>query len=254
MSILIDYRQGIRKDGSNNHLDLIPYIQKLNVKVEKADLKWGDAAFEGNGPDGTIAIGVERKRLHDMLSCIEDSHYSASQMIGMRQMYAVSILMVEGHWKPHTGNGMLMEGFTGGINFGYCAPRGRKMMYAKIRRYLFSVALSGVIVCYTRDPEHTAYDIVELFHYFQKKWKDHTALLNPQKMNIPQLMGHPSLTLKWAHTLNGIGAKHGQDAERLFKKPINLATADESDWLRIPGLGVKTAQSIVKEIMGVSRW
>lgn len=244
----------MKKDGSNSHLDLIPYIKKYGVAVDKAELKWGDAAFEGNGPDGTIMVGIERKRLHDMLSCIDDNHYSAEQKVGMKQMYAVSILMVEGHWKPHDGNGLLMEGFNSGMNFGYCAPRGRRIMYAKLRRYLFSVALAGVIVCYTRDPGHTAYDIVEWFHYFQKRWKDHTGLLEPTKVNIPHLLGKPSLTRRWAHDLEGVGVKYSLDAERLFKKPYALATADESEWLKIPGVGVKTAQSIVREIMGVSKW
>lgn len=251
--ILVDKRQGIKKDGSNSHLDLIPYIKKRGVPVEEADLEYGDAAFEGKGPDGNIMVGVERKRLHDMLHCIDDAHYSARQKVGMRYMYAVSILMIEGYWRPHSDNDLLMEGYDKGLSWGYCKYRSQRVMYAKLRRYLMSVALSGVIVCETKDPFDTAYNIVEWFHYFGKKWDDHTSLLETMKLNIPSLSGKPSLTRRWACDLEGIGVKHSIEAERMFKTPIALATADEMRWMSIDGVGAKTAQSIVKEIQGVRR-
>lgn len=247
--ILIDYREENKTKKAKN-LDLMQHFAKLAVKTETANLEFGDACFEGNGPHGSILIGIERKGLHDILQCIDDARFSAHQVVGMKPMYPVRVLMVEGHWKPHDGNGLLMEGFNGGTSYGYCKYRSQQTMYAKLYRYLISVQLGGVIVSYSRDPFHTAYNIVEWYHYFQKKWADHTSMLEVQKIAIPTLNGKPSLVLKWANDLEGIGVKLGQDAAKMFKKPITLANADESDWLRVPGIGVKTAQSIVREIWG----
>lgn len=242
--ILVDQRIG--------SVELLPEIRRCGVKlVEKADLQFGDAAFEGRGPDGTISVGIERKTLHDMLNCIDDSRYGGMQRIGMKHMYNVSVLAIEGHWKPHDGQGLLMEGYHAGTTWGYCNYRSQRTMYSKLYRYLISVALSGVIVTYSRDLFHTAYNICEWFHYFQKPWTGHTALQELQKVAIPTLNHKPSLVRKWANDLEGVGTKLSGDAERLFRKPITLANADESEWLRIPGVGVKTAQSIVREIWGV---
>lgn len=239
--ILIDSRIG--------SIELLPIIKRLNVKADKADLQFGDAAFEGRGPLGSLAVGIERKTLHDMLNCIDDGRYNM-QRIGMKQLYTVSILMLEGHWKPHDPLGILMEGFSGGISWGWCRYRSQKTMYSKLFRYLISVALSGVIIIPSRDIFHTAFNITELFQYFQKSWEGHTSLREVQKVNIPTLNLKPSLTRKWATDLEGIGVKLGEQAERIFRKPITLATADEAEWLRVPGVGVKTAQDIWREING----
>jgi ERCC4-type nuclease len=234
--------------------ELYPLIKNQGIQAELTVLPYGDAGFEGRGPEGSVYIGIERKALHDMLACIDDARYSGHQRIGMKAMYDISVLMIEGHWKPHSENGMLMEGYTGGMNYGYCRPGGRRVMYNKLYRYLISVALSGVIVCYSRDLGHTAFNICEWWHYFQKPWEGHTSLLEMQKIAIPTLNYKPPLVRKWASDIEGVGVKLSEQAERIFRKPITLANADESEWLRIPGIGIKSAQAIVKEIWGEKKW
>lgn len=239
--ILADYHRG-------SH-ELIPYITKHGVKSEKADLVYGDFAFEGNGPKGPILIGVERKTLHDMLMCIDTAHYSGKQLVGMKKMYGYSFLLLEGVWRPHDSEGWLMESVNDS-QFFYCKQTSTRVLYSKLRRYLISVGLAGVQVIYSRDMRQTGYDLCELFHYFQKSWNKHTSLIEMHKLNIAQLSGKPSVTRRWAESLEGIGSTHGMDAERVFKRPIDLAQATEREWLRIPGIGPKTARKIVREIHG----
>jgi ERCC4-type nuclease len=227
---------------------MVAYIKKIGVPCEKTTLEYGDFAFEGHGPKGLITIGVERKTLHDMLHCIDDARYAAHQRPGMLNLYDKSFLIIEGCWRPHDSQGILMEGFSSGMAWGECRYRSQRVMYSKLYRYLISVSLSGVTVTQSRDLYGTAFNVCEMFHYFQKKWDNHTSLIETQKLNIPTLTGKPSLVRRWAADLEGVGVKHSMDAERLFKKPITLAQADESEWLQIPGVGVRTAQSIVKEI------
>lgn len=244
--ILIDDREEtISKKKAN--LDLLQHFGRIGVKAEMAHLDYGDAAVEMNGPDGVLMVGIERKRLHDMLNCIDDARYNA-QRIGMKQMYDLSVLLIEGHWKPHDAEGILMEGHSGGMAWGYMRPRGQRVMYAKLYRYLISVRLSGVILDYTRDPFHTAFNINEWHEYGKKTWDQHTSLKELHRIAIPTLNAKPSLVRKWANALDMIGTKKSELAERHFKSPLALANADESEWLRIPGVGVKTAQDIVREI------
>lgn len=248
--ILVDYKGGA--EGKTIPQEFVNLIKGMGVQAELANLEYGDFAFEGNGPAGSAMIGVERKTLHDMLNCIDDNRYNA-QRIGMRQMYQISVLALEGHWRPHNPSGLLMEGFQGGVSWAYCRYRSRQTMYHKLQRYLFSVQLSGVVYVPSRDKWHTAFNLCELFHYFQKRWADHTSLLEIQRVAIPQLTFQPSLVRKWANDLEGIGTKMSELAARHFKTPYKLAMGDESDWLRVPGVGVKTAQDVVKQIMGGKR-
>src|SRR5229473_7700773 len=105
-------------DDRIGSVELIPYIKRNHIQAEKIRLEYGDVCMEGNGPKGKISIGVERKRLHDILACIDDGRYN-QQRVGMREMYDVSFLLVEGIWKPHE-DGTLYEGFNGGSIFGPC--------------------------------------------------------------------------------------------------------------------------------------
>lgn len=244
--IQVDYRE---RPSSEDQQTLKNYIKRIGVDAETSSLPYGDAQFEGRGPDGSIYIGVERKKLHDMLNCIDDARYNAQRM-GMKQMYQVSFLLIEGHWKPHDPQGLLMEGFHGGTAWAPFRGRAGRTLYSKLYRYLLSVSLSGVHVIYSRDLWHSAFNICEVFHYFQKPFHQHTSLLEMQKFAIPTLNSRPSLVRRWAADLTNVGLKTSELAERHFRKPITLANADETEWLKIPGVGIKTAQDIVKEIWG----
>lgn len=239
--ILIDSRVGSR--------ELLPWVQRVGVTSQLGQLEYGDAAFEGNGPDGRVCIGIERKTLGDMLTCIDDARYSAHQRPGMLAMYQKSILMIEGVWKPESSTGYLME-CVAQLTWRPYRYRARMVMYNKLFRYLLTIQLGGTVVIFTRDLEHTAFNICECFHYFSKRWEDHTSLMEVQKLNIPELRGKPSLVRRWASDLEGIGVKHSLEAEKIFKTPYKLAQSSEVDWLKIPGVGAKLARRLFKEIHG----
>ena len=239
--ILVDSRTGSK--------ELIPYLERIsmNVKIEKTTLEYGDACFEGHGPQGGICVGIERKSLSDILNCIDDARYAAHQRPGMKAMYGYSIVMVEGIWKPDSTTGYLMECIRT-LEWRPFRYRTQMTRYSKLYRFLLSLQISGTCVITTRDMEHTAFNILECYQYFQKKWDDHTSLLETQKLNMPTLNGRPSLVRRWAAELDGVGVKNSMEADRMFKTPFELASSDESDWIRVPGIGAKLARSIVKQI------
>lgn len=239
--IYVDYNKG--------SIELLPLILANGVKAERSHLPSADFCFEGNGPDGPISIGIERKTLHDLLNSIETARYNR-QRADMKNMYDISVLMVEGHYRPHDPQGVLMEGYNEGLSWGYCKYRSRRTMYSEVYRYLIGVASTGVIICYPRNMWQCAYDVCEWFHYWQKPYHEHKSLREIQKVAIPTLEYRPTLVRKWANAIQDVGLVLSKDAERLFRKPIALATADETDWLRIKGIGVPTAKKIVKEIRG----
>lgn len=239
--IYVDYNKG--------SIELLPLILANHVKAERTSLPSADFCFEGHGPHGPITVGIERKTLHDLLNSIETARYNR-QRLDMKQVYDICVLMVEGHWRPHDPQGVLMEGFNEGLSWGYCRYRSRKTMYSEIYRYLIGVASTGVIICYPKSMWHCAYDICEWFHYWNKPFHEHRSMREIQKVAIPTLEFRPSLVRKWANDIQEVGLVLSEHAERLFKKPITLAQADEGEWLRIPGVGVATAKKIVKEIRG----
>lgn len=247
--ILVDYRE---KPGKRDKHELVELIRRFGVKAEKADLPFGDFAFEGFDTKGPIAIGVERKRLHDMLNCIDDRRLVTHQRWGITQLYDERWLLIEGIWRSHDPQDMLMEGNNKG-EWWPCRPGGRSVLYSKLRRYLFSVARSGsfVDILYTRDMVQTAQDLTHLWHYYQKR--DHMSHMCKQRMNIAQLAGRPALVRRWAEEIDGIGPKKAEAAAQLFKTPIALASSEIEEWLCIPNVGVRTAHDIMAQLEGRKR-
>jgi NAD-dependent DNA ligase len=112
------------------------------------------------------------------------------------------------------------------------------------------VASTGVIITYPKNMGHCAIDVVEWFHMWNKPFNSHRSMREVHKISVPSLNFRASVIRKWGLALPGIGVEISELAERKFRKPIALAKADESDWMTIPGVGVKTARAIVKEIQG----
>lgn len=248
--ILVDTRSGSAdRHGNYSQKELMSFIQRAGVRAQLSPLEYGDACFEGNGPDGRMCIGVERKALSDILNCIDDSRYAAHQRPGMLAMYQKDILVIEGVWKPDITSGYLME-CVASLTWRPFRYRSQMVRYSKLFRYLLTIQFAGTAVIVTRDIEHTAYNICECFHYFQKKWADHTSLMEVQKLNLPELRGKPSLVRRWANDLEGVGVKGSMAAEKIFPTPFDLASSDELSWMKVPGIGAKLARRIIKEIRG----
>lgn len=247
--------------------ELRDIIRRYGVNCERQELDYADACFEGNGPDGQVLIGIERKKIDDILKCVDTGRLSGHQAVGMRRMYRFKFVLVEGVWKPDTRTGLLLEERVKPdrtVFWSYQRPGGGRVMYAKLRRFLFSVQMSGIPVIYTRDIAHTCYDIVELYHWFQKRWREHTSMEQMHRgyswqhetkhheelMVIPSISRKPPLVRRWAAELDGVGVKLSADAQRIFRTPLDLANADEGDWVRIPGVTMPHAKKIVKQIIG----
>jgi ERCC4-type nuclease len=250
--ILVDRREKPQKREKAELADKIELVirqQRLRIEVEKAELPYGDIAFDGFGRSGPISVGIERKKLTDLNNCIEDGRLSGHQLIGMKHsgLYQECWLLVEGMWRPHDPGGHVMAS-NNGADWWEFKPSSRRVDYSKLRRYLFSVQRSGVPLLYTRDIYQTAYDIVELYQYYQKR--DHDSMLVPHTANIPALMQKPPLVFRWAYAIDGIGTKMAEEAARLFKTPYNLATAPALQWLAIRGVGDRTAMDIERQIEG----
>ena len=260
MSILVDAAVG--------SFELQSLIQRQGIRCDKVHLDSADACFEGMGPEGQVLIGVERKKVQEALDCIDTGRLGGFQLPKMRRIYRFSFVIIEGVWKPDPRQGFLLREFVkdGKVFWGDQGFGGR-VMYHKLRRYLFSLTMAGAHVILTRDIVHTAYDICELYHWFQKDWRKHTSMetlytghawdVQPKQSEelvmIPTIDRRPSLPRLWGAGIDGIGVKLSADVERVFKTGRQLANADEAEWMNVPGVGMKMAADIVGQITGKRR-
>lgn len=161
--ISLDYRTG---SG-----ELERHFKPFGVTVNKTTLSFGDASWIGNGPKGSVAIGVERKKIAEFVQSVISKRLTGHQLPGMSE-YDYVYIIVEGLWKPGPSGELLVRNghwstrYSSGLN------------YRAIDNYLSTLEhKAGVIVRRTVTPYETVETIVDLYRWWtDKTWEEHDSL------------------------------------------------------------------------------
>lgn len=251
----------------------------IGVVVER--LEYGDCMFEGSGENGSCVVGVERKRLQDLVNSMVERRLSGSQLRGMYKTYDYIFLVAEGIWRR--GKGGEIEELRGREwRPFFSASTKRAVMYRQLAAYLTTLELrGGVRVRRTERASDTAALYVDLWHWFNDKdWAEHrshdqiyTAISLPGargKGGMQRVVQRePGVLWKMAAQLPGLDRKAEGVADH-FQSVRNMALAgldpsirrmvDEwlernrkaaiKEWMRIPGVGKGIAETAVQCIEG----
>lgn len=247
--ILLDDRVG--------SIELLPLFRPFGIDVETTRLDSADAAFMGYGAQGDCMIGIERKRITDLIQSMREKRLSGFQLPKLLADYEHVFLLIEDMFRPGL-NGELQtwQGnsfralYTGGSKSG-----GKPMMYAEVDNYLNTLALqTGVQVRRAATPQETVAQIVNLYKWFQKKWSDHhshTQVYAPVPTPKKAQFRHRELTDKqklcrdFAAQIPGIDTKCEAVMDK-FGTTRRMFEASEFEWKQIPGIGDLLAKRITK--------
>jgi ERCC4-type nuclease len=242
MMIYIDRREGSK--------DLAPLLRVPNIIVT---LDFGDAMFGGNAESGPILIGIERKKLPDLLGSIASGRLVGHQIPGMMKAYEVNYLIVEGIWKGDRGSGELTISKDGGRTFRQASFGKRTWTEAGVYNFLTSIEThTSMHYRLTRDAKGTARMIEYLESWWGKRWESHRsqmALYGGTKVNYtPQqvsLMPNQPISYvrKFAAQLPNIAAK-AIEVDKHFKSVAEMFAADVVEWQRVPGIGKVIANNV----------
>ena len=250
--ILIDSRTG---SG-----ELVPLFKPYNTDVESTILDSGDLAWVGNGEDGPVSVGVERKRLGDLIQSMRDDRLAGRQIPTMHKHYSPGhiYLVVEGVWR--CGNSGVLETCRskGKWEMFGSVGRAKPVMYREVSSFLHSVQVTmGVKVIKTGRDTDTVAEMVSLYNWYKKDWKaHHTAFTIYAPGPEPQAtkrVGFRSNVAGFkervAAQLPGIGNKAWEIGNH-FKSGREMGNAGVEEWMKVPGVGRKGAQEIVKTWRG----
>ena len=238
--ILVDDRVGSR--------DIAGYLRTWGVPHELTRLDYGDAAFEGNGPDGPLYVGVEIKAVRDALNCMTDGRFAGHQLPGLVRAYDRAWLVVEGFWYPRFADGVLLSGKPGRRE--PVALGRRQFMYRDLANWITSMEVSaGIRGFRTSDRIETARFIACLASWWGKDWSDHHAHLAFDRSGPDvALLVKPGIVRRVAAELPGVGWKKSGSVSARFKSVQELVAASQEDWAEIPGIGDVMAQRIYESL------
>lgn len=239
-------------------IELLNEFKPYDVEVKVKQVDFGDAWWWGEGADGPVKVGVERKVIPDLVSSMRSNRLSGFQLRGLLKTYAWVYLLVEGVYRCGPGDVIEIYGGKkksmgrGGSIWTPLRINGRPILYREVDHYLASLEHKcGVTVAFTANKEQTAAWMVSRYGWWQKEWAKHDAheaIYAPYEHIVPARQG--SLQFKpigpvemVAAQLPGI-SKKAYEFRKHFSTVEELVKASVGALEKVDGVGKKGAQSI----------
>ena len=251
--LLVDRRAGSK--------ELVKPLRKKGLEVVETELQFGDLAFIGKGEGGAdVHIGLEYKRLSDLVSSMRTGRLEGHQLLGMRgagpdefPLYDFAYLLVEGD-VLYDGRGVLLERKVRRSRT-ELVPMHGTMNVAEFKKRLHVLHLRGGLnTIYARTFEQSVDELEILYRVWTDKALDehssHLAIYNaPPLLPISQCR-------KTLSSLPGLGFARSAGAQRAFGSVRNAICASVADWANVDmdgrRLGEAAAVKIVQAINEVA--
>jgi ERCC4-type nuclease len=249
--LLVDSRAGSK--------DLIQPLVDLGLPVESTELGFGDIAFQGRGANATpVLIGIEFKKLDELVQALRTERLQGYQMIGMRATYTHSYLFIEGELLyDKKGRLLKRQKYTRDLT----VMKGQMTVNELYKRVQVLHLCGGLNPWWTTKRADTLQAIAALY----RTWTD--VDVDQHKSHLAIYEAPPLLPIsdfrRSIKTLRGIGMRASAAAERKFAGSLRAATAGTvSEWAAIEiiddrgklrRLGHTLAQRIVNQCEGVPR-
>lgn len=270
-TIYVDIREKERvhpKDKSRTTgTDMLALLKSHRdaVKASGDFLTAGDFCFSGNGPKGPALIGIERKRLSDMLSSLRTQRFVGEQLPKLINHYEFIYLVIEGRFRTNWYTGMIEERW--GKDWTTVSVGSQQFLGLELDSFLNSLSVSPVRVRHTRDEKETIEFVVSLHHTFSKPWDEHAKKL--VGIHTPPeyaLVGKASTVRRGAYALTGIGWERSGAVEQHFSSIADMCAKDvpcpehcgygryektlPREYEKIDGFGKVLSKRIVAELHG----
>ncbi len=220
--------------------------------AELGHLQFGDFSWVGNGPDDAPwTVGVERKTIGDLVSCITTGRFSGHQLIGLLNTYNVVYVVVEGLFRPESSTGVLETWKRG--KWSPLLHGRRPFLYSAVTNFLATITnMCGVIIVRTSTDNETVHTILALYHWWSDKhWAEHGShqdIYTPPRAHTTLV--EPPLVAKVAAQLTGIGWEHAHTVSKHYSTVVEFANTNELELKQLHGIGDKLSTSIVRQLNG----
>lgn len=237
--VRVDDRVGSR------HLQLHLRNHHLDARLRRLD--YGDVWFEGWRKNEVVKVGVELKRVDDLIGSMLSKRLIDRQLPGMFKDYDVGYLLIEGVWRPTRWGGIEIlkcrDRWSGWV------PCKSSVSYAQVNRFLMTLQnFGGVQVVRVADESETAAYIVDLFRWWQKRRHKAHLGFHVRPTFDPAAVDADTVRRRLrrvADQFPHVGWFRSNDVSDYFSSIREMVNAETRDWVRIPRFGAKMAGDIV---------
>lgn len=236
--ILVDSRAG--------SCELVAPLAAAGLPVEETTLEFGDVAFMGRGIGGAeVFIGIEHKKLGDLVQSLASDRLAGHQLPGMVETYDRPHLIIEGDWHVNSGGRVVQTKWRGRAPV-FAPMKGAPPALELEKRIITLATRGGLTVRWTKDQKTS----VRYIHALYRFWTDHD--LDEHKSHLAihapdfdsSVTAPVSLLRVMAAQLPGVGYQKSAAVEAHFGSVWQMVNAPEVEWLKVEGIGKKLAKQI----------
>jgi ERCC4-type nuclease len=254
--ILIDEREGSNLLTSFIHPDCCEKT-RLDFDVDGSGklVACGDAMLVGNGPTGSISVGIELKSVSDALSSISTGRLGGTQIPRMLKVYDCIFLLIFGLCRPGADN--YLEVRKGKAWKRYHVGR-RPVPWSFFEGFLLTARLTAffsgkpLFVKQVYDLEEAGIWLMVLDRWLSKKWSKHRGLAVFDKSRVlsapPDADPVEVQIATTAASFPAVDWVRGFNAARHFDSVSDMINASVQDWMEVDNIGPVIARETVRAI------
>lgn len=262
-TIYVDDREKERphptRENEKSGTDMLSLVQshRDHPTVLPKHLPVGDFCFTGEGPKGPALIGVERKRIKDMLSSVRTGRM-AEQLVGMLNHYDYSFLVLEGTFRTNWYSGILEDKY--GRDYSPVTVGKSTFLGLELESTVSSIlATTPVRYIRTRNERETVEWLISLNHAFSKPWDRQlakvAAIHQPEQYAT---VGKASTLRRVGHALSGLGWERSGVLEQNYNSVWDVMSVDPNckcirpakDYEKLPGFGKVLSKRVWDQLHG----
>lgn len=292
--ILIDSSAGSRELVNYAPLNNPSIASLVSLSISSDTKSSADISFCGNGPNNTrISIGIEYKRLGDLISSIHSGRLNATQIQSLTTEYDIVYVLISGEYRCGPDGNLEIPSehhnisqrdgkyywYVKGISYQgpfdtksdaiesyraesrkwqtYTFIGNKPLPWGYVESFLLSLSAVGINHKHFTSPNDCAQWIGCAYRWYSKKWEKHHSLRTFDKskdLGSPAIMYDvDSLTKSRMEVAKGIlpsglGYERCLEIAKHFTSIYEMISANESEWVKIKGIGKVLAKSIVSRI------
>jgi ERCC4-type nuclease len=235
----------ITLDDRIGSAELARPLKKLGCKVQVKRMEFADIAWQGHTAHGLCPIGVERKKVAELVNAMTDTRFTGHQIPGLLKHYADRYLLIEGRYWADPRTGLLI---VNGREAGYGLKR---FMYRDFEHFVMSIrrkARLEIVQCSCEKDTawwlHTAYT-----WYTDKTWEQHKSVYAIDEVRPDTaILDERTLLRRVAAQLPSVGWVRSKVVEERFGSIHEMCNARVADWCEIKGIGKGIARNVVRAI------
>ena len=213
-------------------------------------LQYADFMFTGHYADGDVLVGIERKRIGDLISGMTTGRIAGKQLIGLLNSYHYIYLVVEGEMRANPRDGLLEVKYHGH----WCPYKAgkRTFMARDVWAYLNTLEIVCGLHChYCPVDMDTVYYIMALHHWWAKEYEEHRSHLQAHQRPGPVQLTKQSVFQRMVGQMDGIGFDKAKALDRRFDSISALISATRNELMEVDGIGKKLSEDIIKQLWGL---